>query len=257
MQVQLLSDVHGEFYVDAGKTFLESLDPEGVDVLIVAGDLGLSGTLERSLKVLCGRYPVVIMVAGNHEYYHASFPELQKRVFPHLLGRFQNLHILENDGCILGGQRFLGTTLWFPEDPLNYHFRKALSDFEVISNFSMKVYKQNQKALTFLENNLRAKDIVITHHAPSYESVQEKYRGHVTNRFYVCDRGALILRRQPKFWFHGHMHDPVDYTIGETRIVANPAGYPRREKDVRAGEIDYKPGQLENKNFDPKLLFTV
>jgi hypothetical protein len=28
-----------------------------------------------------------------------------------------------------------------------------------------------------------------------------------------------------KYFLHGHMHDPVSYNIGTTRVVSNPRGY--------------------------------
>jgi hypothetical protein len=28
-----------------------------------------------------------------------------------------------------------------------------------------------------------------------------------------------------KFWFHGHMHDSIDYQVGECRVLCNPRGY--------------------------------
>jgi len=45
-----------------------------------------------------------------------------------------------------------------------------------------------------------------------------------------------------KVWVHGHMHDPVDYMIGETRVLANPRGY--------------IPWELGN-GFDPNFTFEV
>jgi Icc-related predicted phosphoesterase len=257
MRIQLLSDCHTEFYDDCGEAFFATLDPTDVDVLIVAGDLGTSRSLGRATEILCPKYSAVILVPGNHEFYHSSFPRLQKQVFPELRALHSNLFLLENEGCTIDGQRFLGTTMWFAENPMNFHFQKALSDFKYIENFSMKVYAQNKMAMEFLEGHLTSDDIVVTHHAPSHESVAPKYRGSNLNRFYVCDHGALILRRQPKFWLHGHMHRSVDYTIGETRILANPAGYPRSIDGTSSGRIPYKEGQLQNSAFDPRLIFSV
>ena len=34
MRIQLLSDLHFEFHRDNGRSFVESLDPDGVDVLV-------------------------------------------------------------------------------------------------------------------------------------------------------------------------------------------------------------------------------
>jgi predicted phosphodiesterase len=40
MKIQLLSDLHFEFHNDQGNGLVNSLKPEGVDVLILTGDIG-------------------------------------------------------------------------------------------------------------------------------------------------------------------------------------------------------------------------
>jgi hypothetical protein len=49
----------------------------------------------------------------------------------------------------------------------------------------------------------------------------------------------------PVLALHGHVHENRDYTIGHTRIVANPRGYPLRN------------GLRENPNFNPGLVIEV
>ena len=41
---------------------------------------------------------------------------------------------------------------------------------------------------------------------------------------------------QPKLWIHGHTHDRCDYAIGNTRVVANPLGYPTEIGSQKAFE---------------------
>jgi Icc-related predicted phosphoesterase len=86
--------------------------------------------------------------------------------------------------------------------------------------------------------------VVITHHAPSFVSVPEYYKhDHLMNGGYASDLSEDILDNENiKVWVHGHMHDPVDYKIGETRILANPRGY---------------PGETETNGFLPGLYFEV
>ena len=43
MRIQVISDVHFEFHSDGGWDFVRSLNPEGVDVLVIAGDISSSG----------------------------------------------------------------------------------------------------------------------------------------------------------------------------------------------------------------------
>ena len=41
----------------------------------------------------------------------------------------------------------------------------------------------------------------------------------------------MIRRFQPALWVHGHVHDAFDYTIGRTRVLANPRGYRDEARD--------------------------
>jgi Icc-related predicted phosphoesterase len=40
---------------------------------------------------------------------------------------------------------------------------------------------------------------------------------------------SLVLASNALLWVHGHIHSQSDYHIGETRVIANPRGYPREE----------------------------
>jgi Icc-related predicted phosphoesterase len=78
----------------------------------------------------------------------------------------------------------------------------------------------------FLQENIKEGDVVVTHMAPSFLSVNEKYKNDVyINGSYASDLSEVILDTKPELWFHGHMHNSVDYTIGNTRILCNPRGY--------------------------------
>ncbi|MCX4026142.1 hypothetical protein [Spartinivicinus marinus] len=66
-------------------------------------------------------------------------------------------------------------------------------------------------------------------------------REDITTAAYVSDLEILILRHQPTCWIHGHLHNSVDYKLGNCRILCNPKGYP--------GE--------ENPHFDPVKCVTI
>ena len=70
------------------------------------------------------------------------------------------------------------------------------------------------------------KIVVITHHAPSLESVPPKYQNSVLTPSYASDLEDFIAARPNiKLWCHGHVHAPADYQIGQCRVVCNPRGY--------------------------------
>ena len=73
---------------------------------------------------------------------------------------------LDCDVVELGGQRFLGTPLWFAPSDDATRYRSALSDFTQIHDYDAWVYAENQRARRFFEAELRAGDVVVTHHLP-------------------------------------------------------------------------------------------
>lgn len=82
-----------------------------VDVVVVAGDVGEGAVngFARLREIVAEDVPIV-MVMGNHEYYHRTYPEELKlaRADAARLG----VHLLENAAVVLVGARFAGATLW-------------------------------------------------------------------------------------------------------------------------------------------------
>ena len=244
MKIQIVSDLHFEFYRDGGKSVADLLAPLSkpypADALVVAGDLASSKTLLGALHLLAERVPTLVYVPGNHDFYGASPDDLVK-----IRGRAEreipNLRWLEEGSTYLGDVRILGTPLWFRQDPMAAVHRGGLADFSAIRDFEPWVYEKNRRAVRFLEDNLREGDVVVTHHLPSRKSVVDRYAGSPLNAFFVYDVEALIRDRQPALWVHGHTHDSCDYAIGETRVVCNPLGYPNER----------------NTEFNPRLVVEV
>ncbi len=240
MRVLPLSDLHLEFVRTGATNFLADLGLADADVLLVAGDLCGHFQLELVLKHLCERYPHVIFVPGNHDYYASSFGTV-RGLLTRVQGELSNLHWLDNESVRLGGLRFVGTTLWFPPGLANELYKGGLSDFMKIESFGEAVYEENRAAVEFLRSAVKPGDVVITHHLPCFASVPERFRGPLT-RFYWTDLEELIVERRPALWIHGHIHVSCDYLAAGTRVVCNPHGYP----DVE-----------ENPAFDPQLLIEV
>jgi predicted phosphodiesterase len=71
MRLQLLSDLHFEFHRDGGRSFVDSFDPTGIDVLVLAGDIAVAEGIPHALALLCERFrdATVVFVHGNHEFY--------------------------------------------------------------------------------------------------------------------------------------------------------------------------------------------
>lgn len=244
MKLQVMSDLHFEFTEDSGASFIETLDPTGVDALVLAGDIFVArfGQEVRDiLTAFSAKYPKVFYLPGNHEFYRGQVEQVS-RLIESVAADIPNLDLLHAGRVVeFMGRRFLGGTLWFPDAPANAALQDGINDFRLIEGFVPWVYEQNRELRAFLQAEVRERDIVITHHLPSALSVPVEYRDSPLNCFFVSDETALIAERRPALWIHGHTHGPCDYYLGATRIVCNPRGYPSER----------------NTGFNPQLVVEV
>lgn len=256
MKLQIFSDLH----LDAARIKPITIK-EGVDLVIVAGDTseGVLQAFEHLRRIVPMPVPIV-MVMGNHEYYRRFVPielSLAKEHAPSF-----NIHLLENasvvigDNAVSGGMRFVGATLW-----TDYAIFGAANVAGVMNacangmNDHRLIGWQKQPWLRFrpqeaalLQHRSKAfltetlatpfdgPTVVVTHHAPHWDSVHPRFQSDPVTGAYVSDLSALIGTYQPDLWVHGHIHSSSDYRVGATRVLANPHGYGNENPDFN-GEL--------------------
>jgi len=231
MRIQVLSDIHAEFHADRGTQFIdEYLQPAGVDVLAIAGDMGVGSSLEWSLRRICKRYAksVVLYVPGNHDFYRNSIDRVLTTL-EQLDDSVDNFYLMNNRFLMVNDIPFVGSTLWFPKKKNYKHYSIQLSDFMLIEDFTPRVFDECRESMQFLNWHVSSKAVVITHHLPTHKSVSDKYQGDKLNMFFVCDMEKFIKKRKPRMWIHGHTHDSFNYLLGDTHVVCNPLGYVGRQ----------------------------
>lgn len=250
MKIRPLSDLHTEWYRKP-IPLLESLPHPEADLLVLAGDIGSVGHLDDLAQVFAffkARYPEVVYVPGNHEYYGKHHGAVEVRIPDVALQA--GVHYLKPGVRVrVADREVVGCALWFRETKVAEH-ESLITDFHVISDFVPWVYRENKRHIEWLEQSVKEGTIVITHHLPAHASVHPRYAGSDLNRFFVCDMEKLILERNPALWIHGHTHSAFDYTLGTTRIVANPLGYPSRDSAGRLQGHD-------NDGFNADLVVEV
>lgn len=237
-----MSDLHLEFR-KYDLDFLNRKDLRAeADLLVLAGDI-LPWTnpydIWRAMEAFMRRWSRIFYVPGNHEYYGTS-PDnahvmLREAQLP------SNVTVATTPGVYYcGNQRLLLGTGWYnqksveciPANPRTGTYRSEglqlqFSDYRWIDKLAPWVYRQADDAKFLLSEHLRADDIVITHHLPHAKSVPPYFAGHPDGPFFLNDDlQHLLLAREPKLWIHGHTHTACDYTVGGTRVVCNPRGYP-------------------------------
>jgi len=224
MKLQIISDAHLEWQKDYGKSFIRNMPNYNTDALVIAGDLTSYGNLEWTLKELCNKYPKVLFVLGNHEFYSSDFVSVMK-IMERISSGLSNLYWLENRKVTIDGVTFIGATLWFAETPDSSKYKHYLSDFSEIKNFDPMVYHKSDESAKFIANNISKGNVVITHHMPSYNSVSEQYKNNVLNIYFVRDMEQEIVTLEPAIWICGHTHISHNYMFHNTKIICNPFGY--------------------------------
>lgn len=204
----------------------QSIQKEKPDVVINAGDTEQKEWFAKATEGF-----VSLSTEGNHDYYDLDFSD------------FDPLH-----GChdvTVDGVRFVLAPLWTNyrnNNPLVVNeVQFGMNDYNWIKNFTPEiVYETHLRHLKFITE--RKADVIVTHHAPSMQSIHPRYRtvrNHMFNYGYASDLDEIVEASGAKLWVHGHTHDEADYMIGNTRVVANPCGYPGE----RPGR--YKPLYVE------------
>jgi len=232
MKTQIISDLHQEFGTS-------QLKFDNADLVILAGDinLGVKG-INWILNEIKDK--PVIYVLGNHEYYRGSYPKTLHKI--KALAENTNVYVLENESVEIENITFHGATLWTDfsllGNPREYgmicqqkmnDYRKIRRDPTYSKLRTIDTFRIHNESLRWLTSSLDKKEsetnVVVTHHAPSIKSVPEKYKGDPISSAYASNLEELILKYQPNFWIHGHIHQPIRYEIGNTQVICNPHGY--------------------------------
>ncbi len=243
MKLQILSDLHIEFAP------YEMVETEA-DVVILAGDIHLGDRGFNWAKENI-KNKEVIYVLGNHEFYREATPRLFEKLKEKIKGT--NIHVLENQSVSIDGIRFLGCTLWTDFDLLkNLDVSIASADMQMTDYRKIRIspqYRKIRPSFTVVWHK-QSKDwlkeeiekyndetiVVVTHHAPSIQSIPEEDREDPLSAAFASNMIDFVTSSNIKLWVHGHVHTAFDYNIGETRVVCNPLGYP---DEPRRG---FKPG---------------
>ncbi len=263
MKIQLLSDLHLEW------AQFDYRLPEGADILVLAGDIGVERKTEDGYVPMgiefASSLPIkTIYIAGNHEFYTDDKKRTMSVIRNELQfhsDKYDNVLYAENQVYIEQDVMFVCCTLWTDFNNGDYFIMKqaqskyGMSDYKYIYKNGkygpekispQYIYMVHKESLAFIEEMgktpFNGKKVLVCHHAPSHRSVPHKFEGDILNHAYYSDLEKVIQNYD--FCFHGHMHNSVDYQVGNCRVVANPRGYCKRRGNTSE----------ENKLFDPLLL---
>lgn len=256
MKLIQTSDLHLEFNPE-----VRIYNTEGADWLGLGGDICVAEYFTRGqnspkreltkrwlqfFEVASKEFEYVTYILGNHEYYHGQFQETAA-ILREALAHLPNIRILDNQWTNIGSFEVFGATLWTDVNkrhPLDLEaLRHRMNDFKLIQYSGYRKFLPLESAAihsktlqTFAESYIPGgKCVFLSHHAPSYKSIHEKYRDSryaPLNTGYYSNLDQFILDHPDiKLWTHGHVHSNFDYKIGDTRVVCNPHGYGAENQD--------------------------
>ena len=244
MRVRVISDLHLETCeYNHGVPDLG----EG-EILILGGDILCArhfkkdGPLKKVYNDFLQRcvknFDWVLYINGNHEAFGYNYEGTWDVLKEHLP---KEIHLLENDFVKIKDWVFLGATLWTDfrnENALEMmESGRYMNDYKTIrigSNYRKlnpdDTLGFHKKSKQFLLDTLpkfeNQKVWVLTHHSPSYQSIHPKYKTSSCNSAFCSDLDDLILSHpQIKYFSPGHIHESMDYMIGNCRVICNPRGY--------------------------------
>lgn len=242
MKLRCFSDLHLEHFSE------NQVFPVGEgDVLVLAGDIlcakhfktdgYIHRVYDRFLNDCSKNYDKVLYIKGNHEFYSYNYEGTTKTIKEHLP---HNVHLLDNETFTYNGWNFICFTLWTDfrnENALEMMEAECnMNDYKVIrigrnyrklrADDTLAFHKESKKYLLNQLQSLKGNVFVISHHAPSYQSVPQEYKKHA-NGAYCSNLDDLIINHpQIKYFVHGHTHNFFDYQIEQCRVICNPYGYP-------------------------------
>jgi len=242
MKLHIFSDLH----MDGGAWTPPLL---GADVSVVAGDLYDDGRLSARwcANLAQSSGAPVLFVPGNHDFYSGRISVRLKEMRD--ICQSSGVTLLQNRNVVLGGVRFVGGTAWtdFELDGLGYQqlsrnaAKQFMYDFSGIfvgngrgegqvltPEYTERMHRRTRRALDKgLEEAYEEPVVVVTHHAPSQQSLAARYERSALNPAYASNLDEFVGWSNARIFVHGHVHHSLDYKLGATRVICNPRGHSR------------------------------
>ena len=250
LRLQLVSDLQLELHEQNGLQVPFTVLP-GVDLVVLAGNVGgcMRGMeFARELKVQ------VLYVPGTQE--HSGLEVDQTTMVMKFEAINSRVKVLQNNSVVIGGVRFLGTTLW-PDFGTPAHpgrLALAMAPYEGIRHKAHPIpyaalLWHHRCAVAWLAKRLaqpfKGPTVVVSHHPPHPKSIP--LHGPEDPIAQTNQTRLTQLMESASFWLHGGVSAACDYRIGTTRVVANPFGSPTEQSypwSIAQGSNRYSPEKV-------------
>jgi predicted phosphohydrolase len=205
--------------------------------LIFAGDIGKLCDGDEYLGFLrrmCGRYERVLLVPGNHEFWHSfrgkaldTIKHFEKELGDKFVWMDKKRVDFENGETIV-----LGCTLYSraPLDPV-----ESIMDFQKIGDWNIESHNAaHERDRAWLKRQLAiikesrplSRVIVVTHYAPSYENTADPRHPDDDRKHFFCSDLLAEFHGwagadQVTDFVYGHTHWNAVFTCGPITVLSN------------------------------------
>lgn len=241
IKIQVISDIHLEFQKALPKLFRPkfSQKPQFVQApyLFLSGDIGYPksdrGIWLQFINFCEQYYDKIFYVSGNHEAYGSEYYETIDTIKEVFKSRPKFVYLERGVISQLGPYKVVGCTLWSDinqsgftslNDGVNIKIKKDGIERH-LSREDVLEFHEKDKA--WLESQVDANTIVMTHHLPSFEFIDSQYKHQKykdLNTGFASELDSILLRS--KAWIYGHTHIGGIKDLNGTMCICNPFGYP-------------------------------
>jgi len=276
---QLVSDLHLEnYYYKNIQSVIPHLLVPSAKYLIVAGDCVNFNTfrdieiypniLKLFLDYYIDKFEKILYICGNHEHYgttlglEGTIEYYRNYIKEYDVGR-NKVIFLEKDRLDLEDINILGLTLW---TKISNTSSLTINDYRQIRkqengytiNLTYKdTLKEHEESVKWLSQQLdqikERKVMIISHHMPSFQLVDSKYKNARNNDAFASDLNFL-MESYPniQLWCFGHVHESVKKTIANCECLCNPRG--NSFYDVVDEKYNKEKDEYSNKKYSPNYV---
>jgi len=251
MKIQYCSDLHLEF--PKNKEFIKNnpIIPTA-EILVLAGDVlpfQLIDDFTYFFDELSDKFEQVYWIPGNHEYYGSDI-NTRSNSFSEKIR--SNLHLINNQSVKIENANLIFSTLWSKIGEENrFVIQNTLSDFKAIKDGENllgieKFNSLHQNSVDFLTSTLKQfqneKNIVISHHIPTFLNYPEEHRQSKVNQGFATELHNLIHDSSIEAWIYGHHHSNIPiFEINSTKLITNQLGYVKyRKNKIYSSEASFE-----------------
>lgn len=231
MNIQYISDLHLEFLQinDVNKIIKRIIAT--APILVLAGDIGnpYKHHYKYFIEKMSIKFEMIFIIAGNHEYYHNYIVDTQNECVK-ICEEFNNVIFLDNSTYEYNGYLFLGTTLWSRIDDYTNEINDTLCINDITINRYNHLFTKSKEFIIRTLDSTDMKVVVITHHLPSCDLIDAKYKTKEflpINQWFATNLNEYFTTYQHKIsaWIYGHTHTANVCEINGVKLYCNPAGY--------------------------------